>query len=495
MTDLNQRQDWKQRSKAWAVSPLGSTVLVLLGGALLASLVILGLGGDGSSTAKADNTEYAGSCGIVDNYPDNSCIGQKRKLCPEDQKMAEIAWKYVQNNYQEKTGLVNSVDQYTSTTMWDTGSALAATVAAREFELIDQKTFDDMVVALLNTLSNVEMFEGIAPNKAYNTISGKMVDYGNQATDTGIGISTLDLARLVSWLNILSCLHPKHTKVAERVLTRWNYCDLIKDGQMFGMGQDPVTNAPILLQEGRLGYEQYAGKIFQDMGYDMYISGTYHNKFSTSVDIMGVPIIYDVRDPRKLGAYNYVVTESYAMDAMENGIDAENQPLLDNILEVQRRRYDRTGIVTAISEDNVDRDPYFIYNTIFAAGSPWNAITDTGRDMGHMKSTSTKAAVSMALLYSDTEYGKILYDYVSSAYDPERGWYSGIYETGLGYNRAITANTNGVIMGGLLYKMYGPLNKICKRCGKGIVFDSKVINDEKNKGKCLPGQVRCDSCT
>lgn len=43
---------------------------------------------------------------------------------PEDLSHARIAWTYFENNTDPDTGLVNSADQYPSTTMWETGFLL-----------------------------------------------------------------------------------------------------------------------------------------------------------------------------------------------------------------------------------------------------------------------------------------------------------------------------------------------------------------------------------
>ena len=70
---------------------------------------------------------------------------------------------------------------------------------------------------------------------------------------------------------------------------------------------------------------------------------------SVKDDIIGsLTRAIDDRDAKLLGAYNYVVTESYALDAMENGLDAVNTPLLANIFEVQKRRWQHTEVVTAV---------------------------------------------------------------------------------------------------------------------------------------------------
>ena len=424
-------------------------------------------------------------------YPDLSCFGEPKSLCNKDIEMARTAWKFFENNYHPETGLVNAADKFPSASMWDIGSALAATIAAEDIGLITEKEFDDRIIAMLKTLSTMELFNGEAPNKAYSTVTGMMVDYNNNPTPKGIGVSTLDLARLGSWLNILSCVHPKYKKMSEAVMLRWKYCRLIKNGQMYGLTLDRVGDQINPVQEGRLGYEQYSGKIYKMLGFDQHVSATYNNEFATKTQIYDLPIAYDTRDPRQLGAYNYVVTESYVLDALENGLDAENTPLFDNIYEVQKRRWQDTGIVTAVSEDNIDRPPHFIYNTIFVSGSPWLTITDTGQNMNQLKNVSVKAAMTLALFKPDDPYSDVLFDFVHNAYNPDRGWYSGIYEKGLGYNTIITSNTNGIILSMMLYKKYGSLNKICSSCDLGIRFSTKTLNDSEYEGHCLPGQ----SCT
>ncbi|MBJ6609343.1 MAG: DUF3131 domain-containing protein [Candidatus Thiothrix moscowensis] len=486
MTQKNNHDRWWQRyplqiGGAW------------LAGLLLAIGIIFALNG-GTPPTPANSVDNRGSlldlvsqragssrsdtfCELSKG-PDQRCLGEPQALCSKDLEMAKIAWKYFENNYNPTTGLYNAADKYPSTTMWDTGSALAATIAAHDLGLIDEKTFDERIQAMFKTFTNMELFNKEAPNKVYHASTGAMVDYRNQPAPEGIGISALDLARIISWLNTLGCMHPKYAYPAKKVIERWDMTRLIKDGQMFGLYRDPASKekAIVLAQEGRLGYEQYAGKIFRELGYDQQISATYNNKFRAVTNIYDVPIAYDSRDPRDLGAYNYVVTESYAMDAVENGIDAENQPLLANIYEVQKRRWQETGIVTAVSEDNLDQKPFFLYNTIFTAGLPWNATTDKGVRYDNLRTVSVKAALSLAILFPEDPYSKELAYTVGTAYDPERGWYSGIYENGGGYNKAITANTNGIIMSLLLYKKYGEFYPVCKRCKRGLTLDVAKAN-------------------
>ena len=406
----------------------------------------------------------------------NMCTIASSELSAADLDIARIAWKYFENNYNPETGLVNAVNNYPSTTMWDTGSALAAYIAAKDFNLINQKQFDDAMMALLETMSAIELFDGAAPNKVYNTKTRKMVDYGNKEIPGGIGVSVLDLARLISWLNTLQCMHPKYFAAVNTVLSRWDYTRLIKNEEMYGMARDKDDRNIIHpRQEGRLGYEQYAGKIFEKVGFSVETSATYNNKWRSNTDILGVSIAFDSRDPREYYANNYVVTESYAMDAMELGIDDDNRQLIKNIYDVQKKRWKDTGIVTAISEDNIDRKPYFLYNSIFNAGLKFSTTNSSGVDYDHLKAVSTKAAMSMAMLFPEDPYSDVLMATISSAYDPEGGWYSGVYESGAGYNDVTTANTNGVIMGGLLFKKYGPLYQHCDSCAKPLEIKSDLI--------------------
>jgi len=255
---------------------------------------------------------------------------------------------------------------------------------------------------------------------------------------------------------------------------------------MHSIKRYPKTGETKSFQEGRFGYEQYAAKILKREGHDLYISSTYNNQDRNDIDILGVTVATDNRTPEEYHSSNSVVSESYIMDAIENGYDDENTDIIDNIYKVQKRRWEQTGIVTAISEDNINRKPYFIYNTIFSGGKTWVAKTSKGEILQQHKTVSNKAALAMAILYPEDEYSTVLVDKVKSAYDPKKGWYSGIYENGDGYNSTTTANTNGVILSALLYKKYGSTYQICEKCQaeKTQKLDSKLEQEKLNAAQC-----------
>ena len=79
---------------------------------------------------------------------------------------ARIAWRYFERNTQPSTGLVSSVEGYPSTTAWDLGSSIFATLAARELGLLDDAGLERRLRLVLRTLEALPLFEGALPNKA-----------------------------------------------------------------------------------------------------------------------------------------------------------------------------------------------------------------------------------------------------------------------------------------------------------------------------------------
>lgn len=386
-------------------------------------------------------------------------IAPTRVLTAQELAWAKIAWKYFQNNTIPETGLVNSVDKYNASTLWDTSSYLMAVIAAQRLGIIDQTEFDARIFKALDSLTKMPLFEGKLPNKSYNTISLQMVDYNNQPSEKGIGWSAIDIGRVLVPLNVLAWHYPQHTASVKKVMERWDTQPMLVNGVLQGavVSDDGKTE---YLQEGRLGYEEYAAKSFNLMGLDVSNSLRYTD-FLKFVDISGIQVATDSRSAQQYGAHNYVVSEPYILDGVEFGWDHLSQELAWRVYQAQEKRYAETGILTAVSEDNIDQPPYFVYNTVFTDGKIWNAITEKGEDASQFKTLSTKAAFGWHALY-ETDYTQKLVEKAATLADPERGWYSGVYEVGGQPNKAITANTNGIILEALSYKQGGKLMKLGK---------------------------------
>lgn len=386
------------------------------------------------------------------------------ELTQEEQEWGKIAWTYFRNNYQNKTGLVNSVDEYPATSMWDTASYLMALIAAQRLEIIDKNEFDEKLGKALKTLANLTLFDGQLPNKSYNTIDLKMVDYKNNPTERGVGWSAIDIGRILVPLNIVMWNYPQFMPEVRAIISAWQLPKALINGELHGATVDPATNKTVYVQEGRLGYEEYSAKSFNLLGLDVSKSMNYKD-YLTFIDIYDIQIPIDKRDPEKFHAHNYVVSENYILDGLEYGWDYLSKEFAYRIFKAQEARYHDTGLVTAVSEDNIKDDPYFMYNTVYTDGKAWNAIGEKGEDLTQYKTISTKAAIGWSILYQ-TPYGEKLVEAVKKLYDPKKGWYSGYYQALNKTNEALAANTNAIILEALCYKKFGRILAVYPQINK-----------------------------
>jgi hypothetical protein len=174
------------------------------------------------------------------------------------------------------------------------------------------------------------------------------------------------------------------------------------------------------------------------------------------VEVNGIKVPVDTRDYQKTNANNYVVSESYILDGIEFGLEGYLKDYAANVLEVQKRRFESTGQLTAVSEDNIDREPYFLYNTVYSNGNSWTTITDENKPSPQLRSISTKAAFGWRYLYPDNPYAQKVFDAVKDLRSPDgAGFYAGLYEETKEPNKSLTGNTNGLILEILYYKARG----------------------------------------
>ncbi|PLP03242.1 hypothetical protein CWN13_22685, partial [Klebsiella pneumoniae] len=143
------------------------------------------------------------------------------ELTPREMTIAKNAWQYFVANFQPTTGLVNAVNKYPSTTMWDSASYLAAMTAARELGIIDKAEFDRRMLKFLATLNKLDLFRNELPNKAYNTISGQKVNYQNKPGE--IGYSALDIGRMLIWLKVIKERYPEYSNSIDNVVLGWDF--------------------------------------------------------------------------------------------------------------------------------------------------------------------------------------------------------------------------------------------------------------------------------
>lgn len=453
----------------------------------------------------SDGAASPRDCQRSTEWASDSHFGRSGQLTDREYQMAKTAWSYFEKRFQPETGLVNAVGAYPSTTLWDTASYISGLVAAYELCVIDKREFDTRATKLLNTLRNLDLYRGEAPNKVYNTETGEKVNYANEPGE--VGMSALDIGRMLVWLRILKERHPHLANSVDNVPMRWNFCNIVnEDGRMFGSFNhgDGETK---YVQEGRLGYEEYAAKGFALWGFDVDRAMSPEPLSYTTIYDVKVP--YDGRDPRVFKNQNYVLTEGYILDGLELGWDLPSDPGIDGLTAshgwraefanriylVQQRRYEQTGIITARSEHQVDGRPYFVYDAIFADGYAWNTLDPTGEYQPDRSAIAAKAAVGLWALW-DTDYTDLLFESVADLYEPDVGFYEGLYENGNGYIPLQSANNNGIILAALLYKVQGPILRQVSTNAQH--WKMAFAGTDIRANKCHPNQmeeeVTCCEC-
>ena len=373
------------------------------------------------------------------------------KLTPEEMTTAHQAWSYFQRNWNDETGLVNSVDGFASVSMWDQTAAIAALVSAKELNIIPVAEFEAKMTKMLGTLVSMPLYKGELPNKVYNAKTLVPVNYGQLEKREEIGWSAIDLGRMAIWLKIVGAKYPQMRSQTAAVWKHWQVKRLTKNGQMYGTAV--IEGKEQYNQEGRLGYENYAAYGLKLWGLDVKQALDYQSH-AAFVDLYGEGIPYDRRDYQNSGANNYVLSEPYILDGIETGFQALPKAYADRILAAQAARYQATKQLTAVTEDNLDRPPYFVYSSLFVNGEPWATIADTREQHNDLRFLSAKAAIGWHVLYN-TAYTRQLFDFVQSNLKSKDGWYNGFYESLHQPNKTLTANNNGVILESLMYKQVG----------------------------------------
>jgi hypothetical protein len=384
----------------------------------------------------------------------------QQPLSERELAQAQTAWRYFENNYVAETGFVNAADKYESATLWDLGSYMMALLAARDLGVISPEIAHDRLARMLDGLGRLPLVEGL-PNKVYNTRTLAMVDYDNHPSPNGIGWSAIDIARLSVPLTITVWRDPDLAPRIRALLTSWALDKVIAGGRLQGSVRRP-TGVLEKVQEGRLGYEQYAAQAMWLLGLDVE-RATRWDLEAAVTHVSGQLIPYDARTPQThSGTHNAVVSEPFLLIAFEMGLGETSGAIAEAVYRAQRAHAGETRRLVAVSEDNLDRAPYFVYNSVLNGGKPWSAFTPDGLDAFAHRSLSTKAAFGWGHLYRDT-YADQLIERVAALSDPERGFYSGVYDADGKTNASITANTNGIILEVLWHETRGPLLRSGRR--------------------------------
>lgn len=370
----------------------------------------------------------------------------------EQRQWAETAWRYVQNNTQPGSGLVNGKDHYPVTSLWNIGDTFIALTSARRLNIISQAEFDSRLSTLLTTLANLPLTPAGTPASFYNTADGTLNHQQPAAT------KAQDLARLLTGMRMVIGDYPEYRTYLERAVMRWNFCSVVnKDGlPLDGQQQNNQWRAQAVADTE---YSDYSRAAFALWGFK---PSQQLLPFKTAI-LFGLPIDYTFRDPRLNGVPAGVESTPYILSGIELGWAMPEGPSsastrmeerAKRIYQVQEMRWQKDKILTARAQYSRSTAPWEVYDSIFANGYPWNTLTDGNRYMPELALLSTRAIFGLWALW-DTPFTQALIQLGSLHQDKEHGWFEGRYENSGGYNRTYTLTTNTLILEALLFKHTG----------------------------------------
>ncbi|MFT5287544.1 MAG: hypothetical protein ACI8W3_002885 [Myxococcota bacterium] len=349
-------------------------------------------------------------------------------LTAEELRIAGIAWKYFENNTHEPSYLVNAAHNTPSTTTWDLASYLGGLVAAEQLELITKSEFDTRVTGLAASFRKQELFRNEMPNKAYNPKSGGKVDYAKKSEL--MGYSGLDIGRMLIWFHIVKNRYPEHSNAIDRIVLRWNFCNVIDSkGNIFNAVLR--DNVIAYLQEGPLVQEEYSARGFQLWGFET--NAVLSSERTAPVSSNGhVPL----KDASEHGAYNDREAESYILNGIEfNGYTGHAPPFIDDGPPAPERL-----VVTP----------------------SW--------------------AIGLWALW-DTPYTQRLFATASAAHETDKGFYEVFTADSKATANTFTANNNGIILTSLLYKAQG---RLVKPSGRPSLWEKTLRDQAGDQSKCHP---------
>ncbi len=361
-------------------------------------------------------------------------------------RAARTAWRYMEGSFQHRTGLVNSVSTYPFATAWDMASSLAALYCGHALGLLDDAAYDRRMRRALETLRTMPLHENVAFNKFYSTRTGAMVDRKTQETATGYGWSALDIGRLLVWLKIVSTNEPRFAAAAGQVVARLRMDRLVRGGWIWGESHEPRGVAEY--HEGRLGYEQYAARGFALWG-DTAVHALDLMANARPVNVLGVTVLADRRGDDQLTG------EPFFLSGLELGWTQQERDVAWAILSAQEARYRQTGQLTMVSEDAVNRPPYyFYYYCVYCNGRAFSVdAMGAPRPLNGPRWISAKAAYAWAGLFPE-EYTWKAVEGVADAATPG-GWAAGVYEGTGRPTEGTNLNTAAIILESVLYARRG----------------------------------------
>jgi Protein of unknown function (DUF3131) len=225
--------------------------------------------------------------------------------------------------------------------------------------------------------------------------------------------------------------------------------ELLEDGNLRGFQVDPVTGKSSSFTEDEIGYQQYALSGFSMWGAKVNPDGLDVRRNVAAINVLGVRLL--MSSPGN----DRVMSEPFIMLGMETGFrTADIARQAAQVLAAQTARYQRTRIVTAVTEDALPDPPYyFYYYSVYHRGKSFVVESLDDKSVERPRWVSSKAAFGWNAVLPSA-YTQLVMRTVRPAGTPD-GWGSGVYEDTLQPTGVPSLNTAALIMESALYKTRG----------------------------------------
>jgi hypothetical protein len=384
---------------------------------------------------------------------------------PADLATARTAWSYFEaanGAFESADGVREAVAGGGFTTPTAIGDQIAATVGAYRMGVIDRAAYESRIARILRFLDNANLSGAGLPGRFYDIRTARLTDPAAPGVDPGW--SSIQIGRLLVWLDILAHAEPRLATLIGQIVSRWNLCQAF-DADGRPLGSIRVGGKLVGTVETGTGYGDYALQGFRAWGVAAPQRAAPEPDASIEIEHLTIPLPDGVpAEP--------LMTAPFALIGMELGWEGRDGEPMDSArrfsdltLEAQRRRFARTRTLTARSDFLRSADPYAVIDTVMSGGHPWS--TTDGADHVHvdLALVSTRAAFGYWALRPLDGYGRRLVKAVTASPRPG-GLVEGVYERGLVEEATQTADTNAFVLEALLYRQSGALYPVANRSAR-----------------------------
>ncbi len=370
-------------------------------------------------------------------------------LSPTELEFARTAWSYFQLHTEPATGFCPERAGSNHASPWEFGANVLAIQSALNLGLLGPIDARARLETCLASLAGLALAGSGLPRRRYDI--HQMRADGPSGPTASPPFSARQIMRLIAGFLVLARHHADLAPEISLILRRWDLPRVFDGGRFLSVpARTDGRNAP--RNEEYLGYEQYAARTGCLIGL----------KCEEALDVRAIlggfrrgDTLFPGDKRHAPGKPAIITSDPFHLEAMEFGWRQDMLDIAASLFLAQKSRFERSGNLTALTEEVLDRGPGNSVQGIGAQAQPFASRSRDGLNLAHLRCLSAKAAFGWWALLP-TPYSQKLLDAVSDLQTPS-GWMAGIYEVGGATNSVLSLNTNAMILQALHYKSRGPM--------------------------------------